>query len=67
VKTVAEVFWDVTLSSDEVRYQHFGTPCCLHLQGEVKMEAARSSEAVVHYRNTTRRHNSDLDLNLASR
>jgi hypothetical protein len=27
-----EVFWDVTPWSDVIGYQHFGGPCCLHLQ-----------------------------------
>jgi hypothetical protein len=34
--TCLEVFWAVTQYSDVVRYQRFGGPCCLHLQGEVK-------------------------------
>jgi hypothetical protein len=35
------------------------------LCGDVKMEAARSSETLVSYSNTTRRQNpEDLDLNL---
>jgi len=28
------VFWFVTQCSDMVRYQSFGRPCCLNLQGE---------------------------------
>jgi len=27
------VFWVVTPCSDVVRYQNFGGPCCLNLQG----------------------------------
>jgi hypothetical protein len=29
------VFWVVTPCSDVIRYERFGGPCCLHLQGEV--------------------------------
>jgi hypothetical protein len=36
-----------------------GGPCCLHLQSEVKMEAAKSSETLVSYHITTQRHNSE--------
>jgi hypothetical protein len=34
------VFWVVTTCSDVVGHKPFGGPCCLYLQGEVKMEAA---------------------------
>jgi hypothetical protein len=30
-----EVLWVVTSCSDVVRYERFGGPCCLHLQGEL--------------------------------
>jgi hypothetical protein len=30
-----EVFWVTTPCSDVIGYQGFGSPCCLHLQGEV--------------------------------
>jgi hypothetical protein len=30
------VFWIVTKCRNEVGYQRFGEPCCLHLQGEPK-------------------------------
>jgi len=33
MKIQVVVFWVVTPCS--VVYQHFGRPCCLHLQGEV--------------------------------
>jgi hypothetical protein len=59
-----EVFWIVTPCS-VVAYQRIGSPCFLHLQGEMKMEAAWTSETLVCH-NTTRRHNpEDLDLNLS--
>jgi hypothetical protein len=47
----------VTLCSIAVGYRRFGGPCCLHLQGKVKMEAARSSETVISYLHATRHHN----------
>jgi hypothetical protein len=34
------ILWVVTPCSGVVGYEHFRQPCCLHLQGEVKMEAA---------------------------
>jgi len=36
-----------------VWHQHFGWPCCPHLQGEVNIEAIRSSKTMVSYHNTT--------------
>jgi hypothetical protein len=34
-KIQVEVFWIVMPCRVAVGYQHFGRPCCLHLQGEV--------------------------------
>jgi len=58
-----EVFCVVTPCSIVVGYQRYKGPCCLYLQGEVKM-AAWISETTYH--KTTRRHNTqDLDLILS--
>jgi hypothetical protein len=46
VKIHVGVFWVMTPCSYVVGYQRFGGPCCLHVQGEVKMEAAWSSETL---------------------
>jgi len=43
------VFWVITPCSDVVGYQRFGVPYCLHLLGEVRMEAAWPSEMLVSY------------------
>jgi hypothetical protein len=39
------VFWVLILCRDVVGYQHFGGPCCLHLQGEVNgaLESAQKT------------------------
>jgi len=59
-----EIFWVATPCIVMVGYQHFRLTCCFRLKGEVKMEAAWSSEALL-YNNNTRRHNQeDLDLKL---
>jgi hypothetical protein len=47
------IFWVVTPCSDVVGCQRFGGPCCLHLQGEGRMNAARPSDNLVSYHITT--------------
>jgi hypothetical protein len=61
VKIQVEVFWVVMLCSAVVGYKCFRGSCCPHLQVEVKMEAAWTSEMVVSY-NTTWCHNPELNL-----
>jgi hypothetical protein len=59
-----EVFWIVvTPCGVVVGYQCFGGPCFLHLQGEVKKEAAWTSETL-SYHNSTWCHNNPEELNL---
>jgi hypothetical protein len=41
MKTHVAVFWVMTPCIDVVGYQHLGKPCCLHLQGEVKVEGCQ--------------------------
>jgi hypothetical protein len=63
VEIQIEVFWVVMLCSVVVGYQCFRGSCCLHVQGEVKMEAVRTSETLVSYCNTTKHCNPEY-LNL---
>jgi hypothetical protein len=58
------VFWVVTQCIDVVGYQCFRGSCCLHLQGEVKIEAAWSSEMSGSYCSYTQcRNPEDHDFN----
>jgi hypothetical protein len=51
VNIQVEVFWVVMPCSVVVGHQRFGGMCCLHLHGEMKMEAAAwTSETLVSYR-----------------
>jgi hypothetical protein len=56
------VFWAVTLGGDVVEYQHFGGPCCLHLEDEVTHFT--SSKALVSYHIIIWHHNPEDDLNV---
>jgi len=47
IKIQVAVFWVVTSCNFVLRYQRFGGNWCLHLQNEVKMEAAWTSETLV--------------------
>jgi hypothetical protein len=51
------VFWVVAPCSLVEVYQRFRGNCCLHHQGALMMEAARTSETLVHFYQTTRRYN----------
>jgi hypothetical protein len=59
------VFWVVVPCSLVEVYQRFTGLCCLHHQGDLKrwhlitlmMEAARASETLVNFYQTTRRYN----------
>jgi len=57
MKIQADVFWVVTPCNAVVGYQHFGTPCYLHLRGAVKVEGARLFEMLICYHTTARSHN----------
>jgi hypothetical protein len=46
----------VTSYSVAVGHQRFGGPCCVQLHLALRMEAARSSETLLSYRNTARGH-----------
>jgi hypothetical protein len=43
------VFWVVAPCSLVEVYQRFRGPCCLHHQGAILMEAARTSETLQHH------------------
>jgi hypothetical protein len=62
VKTQFQVFRVVTPCGVMVGHHRFRGLCCLHLQGEVKMALAWTSDTVLFYHNTTEHHNPE-DLN----
>jgi hypothetical protein len=51
------VFWVVAPCSMVEVKQHSRGPCCLHHQGALMIEAARTSETLVNFYQTTRRYN----------
>jgi hypothetical protein len=54
------VFWVVAPCSLVEFYQRFRGPCCLHHQAiALMMEAARTSETLVNFYQTTRRYTDD--------
>jgi hypothetical protein len=57
------VFWVVAPCSLVEVYQRFRVPCCLHHQGDNK-EAARNSETLINFYQTTRSHNPEEDSHL---
>jgi hypothetical protein len=62
VSTKMAVFWVVAPCSPVEVYQRFRGPCCLHHQGDLDlmalmMEAARTSETLVNFYQTTLRYN----------
>jgi hypothetical protein len=60
------VFWVVALCSLVEVYQRFRGPCCLHHQGDriaLMMAAARTSETLVNFYQTTQCYNPE-DSNL---
>jgi hypothetical protein len=54
VKILVEAFWILKPCSVAVGCQSFRGSYCLHLHFTLKMEAARPSETLVSFRNTTR-------------
>jgi hypothetical protein len=55
--TKMAAFWVVALCSLVEVNQHFRDPCCLHHQGALMMEAARTSETLVNFYQTTWHYN----------
>jgi hypothetical protein len=51
------VFWVIAPCSLVEVYERFRGPCCLQHQGALKIEAARTSETLVNFYQTTRRYN----------
>jgi hypothetical protein len=58
-KVLIEVFWFVTPCNVAVGYQSSGGQRCLRLHFTLRMKAANSSETLIFYCSTTRRHNKE--------
>jgi hypothetical protein len=63
VKMHVVVFW-VMIRGGDVGYQCFGGVCCLHIQGEVKMQAAWPSKMVSCHITTWHHNPADHDITL---
>jgi len=56
----------VTPCSVAVGYRIFRRPCYVHLQDDLKMEAAWYSKMSISYHNIIRRHNPNIQLHVST-